>query len=61
MANIARKIGGQMVRRFAERVPFRIRTVVAGSALTGDDTLRGRMRELRGGEAAARGVTTIAR
>ena len=61
VAGVARGGRRDMSGRFAERVPLGIGTVVAGTALTGNDALGGGMGEGRGRERAAGGVTGIAR
>ena len=60
VAGIARGRGGDVTRCFAERVPLGVGTVVAGTALAGNNPLGRRMCEGRGCERATRGVAGIA-
>jgi len=45
MTGIARRRGRDMVRRFAQRIPLGVGTVVAGRALTSDHALDGGVRK----------------
>jgi len=45
MTGIARRRGGDMVRRFAQRIPLGVGTVMTRGALTGDHALDGGVRK----------------
>ena len=53
VAGIARRRCCHVIRSFAQCIPLRIGTVVAGGALTDNYSLGAGMRESRGREAAA--------
>ncbi len=61
VTSIAGGSGGNVIRRFAQRVRLCERTVVTSEALTSHDALRGRVSEFRSAERTPRRVTDIAR